>query len=133
MQAARAGANAKLILIIADDPLVMEAMGGLFQKWGYEVITAATESAAHARLAERRRPPDLIVCDYHLLSGTGVEATRRLRGALQIPAFLITSESAGPELARALANDIHVVRKPTDAKMLRRMLRQLLGGSGRGE
>jgi CheY-like chemotaxis protein len=133
MQAALAGASAKLILIIADDPLVMEAMGGLLQKWGYEVLTAATERDARARLAERRRSPDLIVCDYHLLSGTGVEAIARLRGGLQTPAFLITSEFAGAELTRALANDIHVVRKPVDAKLLRAMLRQLLSGSGEEE
>ena len=133
MRAAPAGANAKLILVIADDPLVMEAMGGLLQKWGYEVLTAATERAALDKLAERRRTPDLIVCDYHLLRGTGVETIRRLRGALQIPALLVTSEFAGTELAQAWANDIHVVRKPTEPKMLRTMVRQLLDDSGGGE
>jgi CheY-like chemotaxis protein len=134
MQAVRAGANAKLILVIDDDALVLEAMGGLFRLWGYEVLTAATERDAHARLAERRRAPDLIVCDYHLSGGaTGVEAIGRLRGALPIPAFLITSDVAAAELAQAAASGIHVVRKPADAKILRVTLRRLLGSSGREE
>jgi two-component system, sensor histidine kinase len=132
MQAARAGANAKLILVIDDDPLVLEAMGGLFRLWGYEVLTAATERAARARLAERRRAPDLIVCDYHLSGGaTGIEAIGRLRGALPIPAFLITSDVAVAESAEATASGIHVVHKPADAKILRATLRRLLGGSAR--
>ena len=132
MQAVRAGASAKLILVIDDDPLVLEAMGGLFRLWGYDVLTAATERAARARLAERRRAPDLIVCDYHLSGGaTGIEAIERLRGAQRIPAFLITSDVAGAELAQADAGGIHVVRKPADAKVLRAMLRRLLGGSAR--
>jgi CheY-like chemotaxis protein len=130
MQAAPAGANAKLILVIADDPLVLEAMGGLLRMWGYEVLTAATERAARARLAERGRAPDLIVCDYHLSGATGVEAIRRVR-ALQIPAVLITSDVAAAEMAQAGTNDIHVMPKPSDAKMLRIMLRRLLGSSGR--
>jgi len=107
-------------------------MGGLFRLWGYEVLTAATERAARARLAERRRAPDLIVCDYHLSGGaTGIEAIGRLRGALPIPAFLITSDVAAAESAEAAASGIHVVHKPADAKILRATLRRLLGTGGR--
>jgi CheY-like chemotaxis protein len=38
-------------------------MAGLFRNWGYEVLTAATQPVALGELAERGRPPDLIVCD----------------------------------------------------------------------
>jgi CheY-like chemotaxis protein len=71
----------------------------------------------------------LIVCDYHLSGGvTGIEAIGRLRGAFQIPAFLITSEAAAAELAQAGALGIQVLRKPADPKILRAMLRQALDG-----
>jgi CheY-like chemotaxis protein len=127
MQSFQAGENAKLIAVIDDDPLVLEAMGGLLRKWGYDALTAATTRAALGELAERGRPPDLIVCDYHLSGGvTGIEAIARLRGAFRIPAFLITSEAAAAELAQAGALGIEVLRKPADPKILRAMLRQAL-------
>ena len=132
MRSIEAGSNTKLIAVIDDDPFVLDAMGGLLRKWGYEVLTAATGCAALHWLAERRRSPDLIVCDYHLSDGqTGIEAIDRLRGAFRIPAFLITADAAAAELAQASDLDIEVVRKPADPKTLRAMLRQALGGRSR--
>jgi CheY-like chemotaxis protein len=132
MRPIEAGSNTKLIAVIDDDPFVLEAMGGLLRKWGYEVLTAATDCAALHWLAERRRSPDLIVCDYHLSDGqTGIEVIDRLRGAFRIPAFLITADAAAAELAEAGGLDIEVVRKPADPKTLRAMLRQALGGRSR--
>jgi CheY-like chemotaxis protein len=91
-----------LIAVIDDDPFVLEAMAGLLRKWGYEVLTAATDRAALDTFDERRRPPDLIVCDYHLSNGlTGIEAIERLRNAFRIPAFLITGDAALAELPQA--------------------------------
>ena len=134
MRSIEAGSNTKLIAVIDDDPFVLEAMGGLLRKWGYEVLTAATGCAALHWLAERRRSPDLIVCDYHLSGGqTGIEAIDRLRGNFQIPAFLITADAAAAELAEASNLDIEVVRKPADPKTLRAMLRQALGGRSRAQ
>jgi CheY-like chemotaxis protein len=120
----------ELIAVIDDDPLVLEAMAGLLRKWGYVVLTAATDRAALDALDERGRPPDLIVCDYHLSNGlTGIEAIERLRGAFRIPAFLITGDAAVAELAQAGALGIRAVRKPADPNILRAMLRQALGDS----
>ena len=134
MRSIEAGSNTKLIAVIDDDPFVLEAMGGLLRKWGYEVLTAATGCAALHWLAERRRSPDLIVCDYHLSDGqTGIEAIDRLRGDFQIPAFLITADAAVAELAEAGNLDIEVMRKPADPKTLRAMLRQALGGRSRAQ
>ena len=133
MQSFHAGANSKVIAVIGDDPLVLEAMAGLFRGWGYEVLTAPTDRAALGELAERGRPPDLIVCDYHLSGGpTGIEAIERLRSAFRIPAFLITSDAADAELAQPGALGIRVVRKPAAPNLLRAMLRQALGDPGRG-
>jgi len=133
MQSFQAGTNAKLIAVIDDDPLVLEAMADLLRQWGYEVLTAATDRAALGELAERSRPPDLIVCDYHSSGGlTGIEVIERLRGAFRIPAFLITSDAAAAELAQAGALGIRVVEKPAAPNILRAMLRQALGDPGRG-
>jgi CheY-like chemotaxis protein len=127
MQSVQASLNAKLLIVIDDDPLVLDALEGLLRKWGYDVLTAASDAAALAKLTERRRSPDLIICDYHLSGGmTGIEAIRRLRRAFLIPAFLVSADAAVAESAQARALGIRVLRKPLDVAALRATLRQAL-------
>ena len=96
------------------------------------MLTAATDRSALGEPAERGRPPDLIVCDYHLSGGvTGIEAIARLRGAFRIPAFLITSDAAAAELAQAGTLDIQVLQKPGEPKILHANLGQALDGRAR--
>ena len=81
MKATRTAPVAKLVVVIDDDPLVLEATGGLLRSWGCSVITARSCDEALVCLAETEagRRPDLIVCDYQLSRGlTGVEAIERL-------------------------------------------------------
>jgi CheY-like chemotaxis protein len=127
MQSIQAGVNAKLLVVIDDDPLVLEAMEGLLRQWGYEVVTAASDGSALAKLAERRRSPDLIVCDYHLSGGTtGIEAIGSLQRAFPIPAFLISADGAVAESAQVRDIGVPVLRKPLDVKVLCTTLRQAL-------
>src|SRR5262252_9188263 len=96
----------KLIVVIDDDALVLDGMGGLLRSWGCRVLAAASVEAMLEKLAVEDVPPDLIVSDYHL-DGThnGIEAIRRLRAAFEadIPAFLITGDIAPERLAEARA------------------------------
>lgn len=132
MQSARAGVNAKLVVVIDNDPLVLDALGGLLRQWGYAVVAVASDSAAFAQLAARRRSPDLIVCDYHLSNGaTGIDAIKRLRRVFRIPAVLISADVSAAASVQVHAHDVRVLRKPVDVKMLRAMLRQALGKAGR--
>ena len=90
----------KLVVVIDDDPLVLEATEGLLSSWGCCVVTAKSCDEALVRLAETEagRRPDLIVCDYQLSRGlTGVEAIERLRGTFgKIPALLISADASSP-------------------------------------
>jgi DNA-binding NarL/FixJ family response regulator len=61
----------KLVVVIDDDPLVLEATRGLLSSWGYMVVTAPSCDDALTRLAEVGRRPDLIICDYRLSAGVG--------------------------------------------------------------
>src|SRR5499427_8959932 len=70
----------KLVVVIDDDPLVLEGMCGLFRSWGYHLLVAGTDDEALAGIADRDRPPALIVSDYHLSGGkTGIEVIEALR------------------------------------------------------
>jgi len=115
-------ASAKLVVVIDDDPMVLEGMSGLLRSWGYQVLTAATEDAALASLAAQGRRPDLIVCDYRLGGGrNGVQAVEQLREAFEIPALII---SGG--IAPARSSRYEVMHKPVDPLALHETLREAL-------
>lgn len=112
----------KLVVVIDDNLLVLEATGGLLRSWGFDVVTAESEAKAVAQLAKEGRRPDLIVCDYRLSEGaTGVDAIERLRGAFEIPALLISGDAASPEPSSATGG-YHLLHKPVDADTFRTAL-----------
>ena len=51
------GTSGKLVVLIDDDPLVLEGMGGLFRRWGCRVMTVGTVTDATARVAELAETP----------------------------------------------------------------------------
>src|SRR6516165_3830030 len=71
MKVTRTAPVAKLVVVIDDDPLVLEATGGLLRSWGCCVVTAQSCDGALVCLAETEagRRPDLIVCDHQLSRG----------------------------------------------------------------
>jgi CheY-like chemotaxis protein/anti-sigma regulatory factor (Ser/Thr protein kinase) len=124
--------NGKLVVVIDDDPLVLEGMGGLFRSWGCRVVTADSDGAVLAGLLERDHPPDLIVSDYYLPGGkTGIEVIEGLRRTLsaQIPAFLVSGDTNPEPLREARANGYYLLHKPVDPIALRAMVSQVLGKS----
>ena len=123
MKAPRAS---KLVVVIEDDPLVLEATGGLLRSWGFQVVAAESHAEAVAQLAKQGRRPDLIVCDYRLSEGAkGVDVIERLRSAFKIPALLISGDAAAP-LADADSGSYNLLHKPLDAVKLRAALADAL-------
>ena len=120
-------ANDKLVLVIDDDPLVLEGMSGIFRKWGCRVITADSDSKALKAVTEQDDLPDLIISDYHLANGrTGIATIEWLRGELSapIPAFLISGDTDPATLHEAKVKGFHLLHKPVDPMALRAMFHQ---------
>ncbi len=118
----------RLVVVIDDDPTILDAMDGLLRSWGYQVVTAASDEAALARLAEQQRP-DLIISDYHLADGkTGVQAVERLRDAFEIPALIITGGAMPARPHRSRPSRYQLMRKPVEPMALQAMLSQLIVG-----
>jgi signal transduction histidine kinase/CheY-like chemotaxis protein len=135
-KAATDPASGKLILVIDDDALVLDAMRGLLQSWGCRVVTGDSEKAVLAGLAARGERPDLIISDYRLAHGkTGFELIARLHHALgaDIPAFLISGDTAPERLREASASGYQLLHKPVPPMTLRAILSQLLKESGGAE
>jgi len=120
----------KLVVVIEDDPLVLEATGGLLRSWGCRVVAAETCGEAMMKLSKIGQRPDLIVCDYRLPKGpTGVDAIETLRDAFEIPArdafeipaLLISGDAASPASGDG-ANRYRLLHKPVNAETFRAVL-----------
>jgi signal transduction histidine kinase/CheY-like chemotaxis protein len=117
----------KLVLVIDDDPLVLEGMSGIFRKWGCRVVTADSDSKALKAATEQDDLPDLIISDYHLAYGrTGIETIEWLRGELsaQISAFLVSGDTDPATLHEAKVKGFQLLHKPVDPMSLRAMFHQ---------
>jgi CheY-like chemotaxis protein len=81
------------ILIIDDDPDIMEAMTVVLENRGYQVSTARDGTEGMEKLQEQR--PDLIVLDVMMrTSQEGFELSRELKGNPQyknIPILMLTA------------------------------------------
>ena len=118
----------KFVVVIDNDPMVLEAMSGLLRRWRCQVITAETSDAALKELGDSATLPDLIISDYHLSDGkTGIDAIAQLRAALgtAIPAFLMSGDvNAGP-LQAAQETGFPLLHKPVEPMTLRATLMQI--------
>jgi signal transduction histidine kinase/ActR/RegA family two-component response regulator len=119
----------KLVLVIDDDPLVREGMGGIFRKWGCRVITATGDGDALKAATEQDERPDLIISDYYLPnSRNGIDTIEWLRGQLSadIPAFLISGDTDPATLHEAKAKGFFLLHKPVNPMALRAMFNQAI-------
>lgn len=121
-------AEGKLILVIADAPMVKEGTIGLLGNWGYSVLTAESDEAALMRVAQRQQRPDLVISDYHLASGKiGIRAIEQINAAFgsSIPAILISGDTAAEPLHDANERGYILLHKPVDPMRLRAVMHEL--------
>ena len=127
--AAVAQVAGRLALVIDDDDAARTAMCGLLERWGSTTIAGASTSAALVQLAGRGCMPELIVSDYRLGGDDdglqAVAAVRALAGR-DVPAVLVTADTAAATLQAAQAAGVPVLHKPLSPMKLRALLAQLL-------
>lgn len=117
------------VAVIDDDAASVEAMAGLLERWNCVVIRADSEEDLLRQLEARRGGPDLLISDYRLRGGrTGLLAVQHIRQALgrQIPAILVTGDTAPDRLIEAHASGLELLHKPVAPGKLRQLMRLLL-------
>ena len=116
------------ILVIDDEPNVRTATVRLLSQWGCDA--AAVPDAASAMRAYRAgETPDAMIVDFRLgTHGDGLDAIAQLRQRFggDVPAVLVSGESAAEELARIAASGIPLLHKPLPPARLRSVLAHLL-------
>jgi two-component system, sensor histidine kinase len=107
------------VLFIDDDAIVREGMLHLLRDWG--CVCEAVETIEEALSLAREHAPDLVISDYRLREQrTGVEAINALRGLLSrnLPAILITGDTAPERLREAQASGVPLLHKPVSPSQL---------------
>ncbi|WP_029029954.1 PAS domain-containing hybrid sensor histidine kinase/response regulator [Salinarimonas rosea] len=111
------------VLAIDNEPAILEGMRTLLGGWGCRVGTAASLKEAMERLRDEPAGPDVVIADYHLDEGTGIEAIAALRWKLgDLPAILLTADRTLPVRDEAAEKHIHVLNKPLKPAALRALL-----------
>jgi CheY-like chemotaxis protein len=114
------------VLLIEDDELGRAALKGLLQSWGCGVIEASTTSAAIEHWNPQQLP-DFILTDYRLRGArNGVDTVRQLRALAghDIPACVISGDTAEEVKARIQAAGLVLLQKPVKPAKLRSVLRR---------
>ena len=118
--------DALTVLCIDNEPAILDGMETLLSGWGCRVVKAADVAEALATLRERKITPDVLLVDYHLDEGDGIEAAKQLRWKLDLglPAVLITADRSKKVRDTARETEMEVLNKPVRPAALRALLAQ---------
>ena len=101
------------VLVVDDDPVIVNLLRVNFEIEGYEVLTA---TAGEAGLAQARSGlPDVIVLDVMMPGMDGIEVANRLRGdegTRHIPIILLSAKAQSADVQAGLAVADEYVTKP---------------------
>ncbi|HEX5945832.1 MAG TPA: response regulator transcription factor [Acidimicrobiales bacterium] len=90
------------MLVVDDEPKIVETVGAYLRNAGFAVTTAADGEAAVAQA--RARPPDLVVLDLGLPGLDGLDVARDLRRTSSVPIIMLTAR--GEETDRVLGLEL---------------------------
>jgi response regulator NasT len=114
----------RLILLVDDDPLLLDFIGAVLRHAGYDTVAAASAAEALQRIAEREAAHEepgfaLALLDITMPGMSGLELARRLKDHTEVP-FMFLSSVDDADTARQAASHgaVGFLVKPVDAGRL---------------
>jgi two-component system KDP operon response regulator KdpE len=125
-----------LVLVVDDDPGILEALGVAIEARGLGVLEARSGREALEAIRTHSPTPALVVLDLGLPDMDGIDVCREIRASSDVPIIVLTAEGAEDRKVQALddgANDY--VTKPFSTPELLARIRVALRhrASGEGE
>jgi DNA-binding response OmpR family regulator len=107
----------KRVLIVDDDPDVLETLAAMVSSGGYEVVTSSDFEAAKRYITDS--PPDILITDVRLGAYNGLQLAVLMRGACAQCPIVVLSAFDDPTL-RAEASHVSAIylAKPVSKKEL---------------
>jgi signal transduction histidine kinase/CheY-like chemotaxis protein len=121
----------KKILVLENDPAVLEAMQGLLATWGCDFKMARSSQQAEDALDDLDWIPDLIIADHHLDFGNlGTDTLAKLFAILpaRVPAILATADGSETVIDQANRLGVEHMPKPVKPAQLRALATHLING-----
>jgi DNA-binding response OmpR family regulator len=113
------------ILVVDDEPMVVEVVQRYLLREGYRVVTATTGQEALDRATDEDTPPNLVVLDVMLPGIDGVEVCRRLRTDARVTMPIILLTARGDEHDRigglSIGADDYVVKPFSPGELVARV------------
>lgn len=130
----RQGARRKSVVIIDDEPAVLESMEMLMESVGFNVLAcefSGPDCQQYSDLLQRCdvEPPDVLVCDYRLPGNiTGIDIVEQLKNVLtvNVPAILITGDISQDVLQEIQRHNFPVLHKPISGAELKAAIDEAL-------
>ena len=117
------------ILVVDDEPIVVEVVQRYLTREGFRVVTAASGPEAWDAACDPTRPPSLIVLDVMLPGFDGLALCKRLRPEARLTAPIILLTARGEEADRiaglGLGADDYVVKPFSPGELVARVKAQL--------
>ena len=124
--------HGRRVVVIDNDPRVLDSTGGLLAAWGCQVVTAASAEQALQNLGDAA--PDLVIADLHLDHGAlgteAIELLRRRFGAA-LPAFVLSGDVSQQARDQAATAGLTLIDKPASPMRLRTLASRLLSRADR--
>jgi len=119
----------QMVLVVDDEEPIREGLRLLLQEWGYQAMTAANGDQAERAVSALEGRVDLVLSDLHLGDGPDgrevIAQVRRLCGR-EVPAILITGNTALDDIQRFAADGDPVLFKPVQPRGLFEAVRAAL-------
>ncbi|MDQ6670298.1 MAG: response regulator transcription factor [Chloroflexota bacterium] len=122
------GAPKPTVLVVDDEPMVVEVVGRYLRRDGFAVTTAGSGPEGLAAGLDSQKPPQVIVLDVMLPGLDGLEVCRRLRHAhVTVPIILLTAraEEADRITGLGIGADDYVVKPFGPGELVARVKAQL--------
>jgi two-component system alkaline phosphatase synthesis response regulator PhoP len=115
------GEVSKRVLLVDDEPKIVEVVGDYLRTAGFSVTTAADGEGAVA--SARARPPDLVVLDLGLPGLDGLDVARELRRTSPVPIIMLTArrEETDRVLGLELGADDYMVKPFSPRELVARV------------
>jgi DNA-binding response OmpR family regulator len=120
-----------MVLVVDDEPKIVEVVGDYLRSAGFSVTTASDGHGAVA--SARARPPDLVILDLGLPGLDGLDVARELRRMSAVPIIMLTArrDETDRVLGLELGADDYLVKPFSPRELIARVravLRRTEGG-----
>lgn len=114
-----------IIMVVEDDPSVLQATTERLEAWGASVLPVTSTAEANALTKSIGMAPDIMIVDYQLQDGdSGVDTIAQIRAQtdMHIPAIMITADRSEELQFLAIEHDFTVLTKPIRLTQLRPLI-----------